>query len=150
MKDWLVGLLLGVIIGGLIVFIFLSKSTYTDQEILITVTKWEERLIDRPYPVYITETDTVPIADTTQFGNIPLTPFHAETDIPFSVNDSLFGMRVEADGEVQGWLKSLDLSTQEMHFLYEVKLKKQVDWKWCFLAFAVGALSMRAVDAMTD
>ena len=151
MKDWLVGLIAGVIIGGLIVFIFLSKSTYTDQEILITVTKWEKKLVDNPVPCYIpSPAETVLIADTTKFGDLPVCYMRKEEKIPFSVNDSNFALPFAVKTHYKGWIRDMSIETYETEFLYEVKMRKSVDWKWCFLAFAVGALSMRAVDAIAD
>ena len=149
MKDWLVGLIAGVIIGCLIMFCLLAKSTYVDP-IVIKTTKWETKLVDNPYPVYITETDTVAIHDTVQFGDLPVCYMRKEEEIPFSVNDSNFALPFAVKTHYKGWIRDMSIETYETEFLYEVKMRKQVDWKWCLVSFPVGALSMRAVDALAD
>ena len=150
MKDWLVGIILGVIIGGLSVFIVMVKSTEVVEPIVIKTTKWEKRLVDNPYPVYITETDTVAIADTTQFGDIPMTYMRKEAEIPFSVNDSNFHLPFAIKTHYRGWIRDLDIETYETEFIYEMSYKKSIDWKWCLVSFAVGALAMRGVDALAQ
>lgn len=150
MKDWLVGLLLGVIIGGLSVFIIMVKSTEVVEPIVIKTTKWEKKLVDNPYPVYITETETVAIHDTTPFGSLPMCYMRKEVDIPFFVNDSSFALPFAIKTHYKGWIRDMDVETYETQFIYEVKLKKQVDWKWCLVSFAVGALAMRGVDALAQ
>ena len=149
MKDWLVFTVLGVIIGLLIGSLLFNKSTYVDP-IVIKTTKWEKRLVDNPYPVYITETETVAIHDTTPFGSLPMAYMRKEAEIPFSVNDSSFQLPFAIKTHYKGWIRSMDIETYNTEFLYQVKLKKEVDWKWCLVSFAVGALAMRGVDALAQ
>jgi hypothetical protein len=149
MKDWLVFTILGVIIGLLTGYLWFGKSTYVDP-IVIKTTKWEKKLVDNPYPVYITQTETVAIHDTVQFGTLPMCYMRTEEKIPFSVNDSNFALPFAIKTHYKGWIRDMSIETYDTKFLYEVKLKKQVDWKWCFLSFAVGALAMRGVDALVD
>lgn len=127
----------------------MGKSTYVDP-IVIRTTKWKKKLVENPIPSYPVGKDTVFIADTTQFQDIPLVHFANEVGIPFAVNDSAYELPITVRGEYQGWLKGLEVETQNNQFVYEIKLKKQVDWKWTILAFTVGALAMRAADALTD
>lgn len=150
MKDWLIFTILGIIIGLLGGFLLMGKSTYVDP-IVIKTTKWKKTLVDNPVPVYVPVPGepAVPIPDTAQWGNIPVEPFRYEFGIPFAVNDSNYEMPTIIYGEAK-WLKKLDVETPQVQFVYEVKLKKQIDWKWTFLAFAVGAMAMRGVDALMD
>ena len=148
MKDWL-PVILGVIIGGLSVFILMSKSTEVEP-IVIRTTKWEKKLVDNPYPVYITETETVAIHDTTPFGSLPMCYLRQETKIPFSVNDSDFALPFAIKTHYKGWIRDMDVETYETEFIYEVTYKPKVDWKWCLVSFAVGALAMRGVDALAQ
>jgi hypothetical protein len=151
MKDWLIFTILGAMIGALGVFSLMSRGSYVEP-IVIKTTKWHKTLADNPEPMYFPtlSSQPVPIPDTMQFQNIPLTPFRYEACVPFAVNDSNYEIPLAVYGEVQGWLKKLDIESPKVQFVYEIKLRKQIDWKWTVLAFAVGAIAMRAVDATLD
>ena len=151
MKDRWIFYVLGGITGVLATLCLTMRPT-VEEPLTVRVNHWHEVLIDEDTPTYqpTPTSPPVPIPDTIRFVDLPIEPFRKERMLPIAVNDSNWVIPISVYGLKQGGLTKLEIEAQQVNFTYEVKYKKQIDWKWTAIAFGAGMLVMYSANRLLD